>query len=168
MGNTFIKKWVGYNTASTLGGLLTVFYFPIIGTLLVVIGQAIMLSKKVGWRGFLWLLNPFIFGMSIAAYQLGAVWGILANMIALEIVFLFTIGRFSYFIWSLIVGIPTAIFLTISRYGFGLVNNWWLVGLSLLICSFVLWWAEALYLNYIIESKEEEPKKDPEILDLGI
>lgn len=155
MENYFIKRWVGYNTLSVLGSFITLFYFPILATLLVVIGQAVMLSKKVGGRAFLWLLNPVVFGYSCLAYRYGVVWGVLSNLIALEIVFAAVIGRFIYFIWSGIVAVPAGLFIIISRFGLSLVNHWLAMGVLFLLMSSILWWLEAVYLSYIFQLKQE-------------
>lgn len=165
MKNTFKRNWILYNTIAIFVSLLTLFYIPIAATLLVVIGQAIMLNKKVGPRAFIWLLNPFLFGFSCMAYQLGIPFGIIANALALELIFLASTGRFSYFKWSGIVAIPTSLFWLFSRFGPLSIENWWVTGSLFLILTTILWWLEALYLNNIFKQETDYQYNDSEILD---
>ncbi len=164
MNNSFKRDWILCNSLASVISMGTLFLYPLFVTLSVVTIQVVILKKYLGWRALLWALNPFLVTIGLVVSNDYLIIGILISSLTLEFVFFITTGMFSRMIWTLIVGVPFALF-TLLMKDIGFEN------ITVLVCTtlffpILLWIMEAYYLDRIIKKRVTKNKIiNPEILD---
>lgn len=151
MQRNFKKDWILYNSWASAGTIVSAMYWPFTATLFVILIQIVMLKKFVGWRALLWVLNPFLVWCSWVVCDFDMLYSIVLSACALEFVFTISTGKFSWFIWSLIVGTPSIIS-GLLVFKFRVDNDFLLIVIAIAF-PILIWIGEAYYLEHIFKNK---------------
>lgn len=161
----FRFQWVLYCSIASSFGILTIYFWPFVSGFSVLMVQSILLTTYLGDKAWFWLLNPVLFGLSFILYKYDDILGLCGNITALEIVFFITIGRFSYFSWSIISGAPIAIFVGLIYLGDNFFTDSIVIGGGVLI-PWIIWFGQAYLLSeFLVRIPKSISKVNNDIID---
>lgn len=152
MGKGFKRDWIVYNSFASIGCLFTMILWPITATIFVIMAQVILLKRYLGWRSLLWILNPPLVLLAFITADGNMLQAIIVSALMIELVFYITIGKFSYLIWTLIVGLPASLYVILVKQ-LGITNDAVQIA-GMAIIPLVIWYLEAQFLSLILKKKE--------------
>lgn len=153
MVRNFKRDWILYNSFASIGCMFTVLLWPISATIFVIIAQVLLLKRFVGWRSLFWVLNPPLVFFSFALSGGNLLVGVVTAVLMLELVFSLTIRKFSYMIWSLIVGAPAALYVLFVKH-FDSTNDAFQI-VAVAVVPIIIWYLEAEFLNVVLNNDKE-------------
>lgn len=160
----FKYNWIFFSSIASIIGVVTFYFWPIVSGLAITIIQASLLRKFIGERAWFWLLNPLLLFASIFLYKLDEILGLAGTILALELVFYITIGRFSYMMWSFVIGIPVTIGAVILIFSDSSSSDGlFIFGAMFLPC--IVWFGQAHLIAKVLPKYPMKKALNSDILD---